>query len=161
MVSEFDALYAPIVGSSDPSAGYEAAITPESTLARTNRLKEEYDELRQDLLQELSAVEERMIQPAAQAKEFLAPMKKPIKKREDRKVWTVVRRHCRWDRSAGIQLTLNCESQLDYERYQSRVDNYSKKSKRSDRDNAALAKAESDLAKAKEAGLSAAFDLFI
>lgn len=90
MVDEFDALYAPIVGSSDPSAGYQGALTPESTLARTNRLKEEYDELRQELLQELSAVEERMIMPAGQAKEFLAPMKKPIKKRDDRKVRAVM-----------------------------------------------------------------------
>jgi hypothetical protein len=39
---------------------------------------------------------------------------------------------------------------LDFEHYQSRVDSSLKKTKRSDRDNAALAKAEADLAKAKE-----------
>lgn len=47
-------------------------------------------------------------------------------------------------------LTSTLTSQLDYERYHGRVDNYTKKTKRSDRDNAALVKAESDLAKATE-----------
>ena len=40
--------------------------------------------------------------------------------------------------------------QLDYEHFQSRVDSSLKKAKRSDRDNAILAKAEVDLARAKE-----------
>ncbi|OJJ48243.1 hypothetical protein ASPZODRAFT_1543737 [Penicilliopsis zonata CBS 506.65] len=124
MASEFESLYAPILGSSDPSAGHKAVPTPEATLVRSNRLKEEYEDLRKELLQELNAVEERMIRPAVQAKDYLSPIKKTIKKRDDRK--------------------------LDFERYQSRVDNYSKKTKRSDRDNAALSKAESDLARATE-----------
>lgn len=40
--------------------------------------------------------------------------------------------------------------QLDFERYQGRVDSSKKKTKRSDRDNASLAKSEGDLSKAKE-----------
>lgn len=40
--------------------------------------------------------------------------------------------------------------QLDYEHFQSRVDSSLKKTKRSDRDNTILAKAEVELAKAKE-----------
>lgn len=123
MLCEFDGIYAPIIGSSDPTTA-KAAPTPEVTLARTRRLREEYEELRKELAEELNAVDQRMIRPASQAKEYLAPLKKTIKKREDRK--------------------------LDYERYQSRVDSYTKKTKRSDRDNAALAKAEADLAKATE-----------
>ncbi|PKX97030.1 BAR and SH3 domain-containing protein [Aspergillus novofumigatus IBT 16806] len=123
MLCEFDGIYAPIIGSSDPTTA-KAAPTPEATLARTRRLREEYEELRKELAEELNAVDQRMIRPASQAKEYLAPLKKTIKKREDRK--------------------------LDYERHQSRVDSYTKKTKRSDRDNAALAKAETDLAKATE-----------
>ncbi|GIC89701.1 BAR and SH3 domain-containing protein [Aspergillus udagawae] len=123
MLVEFDGIYAPIIGSSDPTTA-KASPTPEATLARTRRLREEYEELRKELAEELNAVDQRMIRPASQAKEYLAPLKKTIKKRDDRK--------------------------LDYERYQSRVDSYTKKTKRSDRDNAALAKAETDLAKARE-----------
>ncbi|RHZ46251.1 uncharacterized protein CDV56_104860, partial [Aspergillus thermomutatus] len=123
MLGEFDGIYAPIIGSSDSTTA-KAAPTPEATLARTRRLREEYEELRKELAEEINAVDQRMIRPASQAKDYLTPLKKTIKKREDRK--------------------------LDYERYQSRVDSYTKKTKRSDRDNAALAKAETDLARATE-----------
>ncbi|PWY72924.1 hypothetical protein BO70DRAFT_364706 [Aspergillus heteromorphus CBS 117.55] len=122
MLAEFEGLYAPIVGSSDASAVDKAVPTPEATLARTNHLREQYEDLRKDLLGELAAVDERMIRPASQAREFMSPVKKTIKRRDDRK--------------------------LDFERYQSRVDTYNKKTRRSDRDNAALVKAESDLERA-------------
>ena len=65
-----------------------------------------------------------MIRPAVDAKDSLSIMKKTIKKREDRK--------------------------LDYERYQNRVDSGLKKTKRSERDNTNLAKAQSDLERATE-----------
>ncbi|RAL07989.1 BAR and SH3 domain-containing protein [Aspergillus homomorphus CBS 101889] len=124
MLAEFNALYAPILGSSDSATDNKAVLTPRETLARTNKLRDQYEELRRELLADITAVDERMIKPATQAREYLTPMKKTIKKRDDRK--------------------------LDYERHQSRVDNYTKKTKRSDRDNAALVKAEGDLAKATE-----------
>ncbi|KAL4890331.1 hypothetical protein BDV59DRAFT_96459 [Aspergillus ambiguus] len=124
MLSEFEGLYSPIVGSADSSASHNPAPTPETTMVRTNKLHDEYEELRKDLIEELTAVDQRMIQPASQAREFIAPLKKTIKKRDDRK--------------------------LDYERYQSRVDSYAKKTKRSDRDNVALSKAEGELTKATE-----------
>ncbi|GKZ22004.1 hypothetical protein AbraIFM66951_007199 [Aspergillus brasiliensis] len=123
LLSEFEGLYAPILGSSD-SAAPQPVQTPQATLARTNKLREYYEDLRKDLLDDLAAIDDRMIRPASQAREFISPVKKTIKKRDDRK--------------------------LDFERYQGRVDSYAKKTKRSDRDNAALAKAESDLAKATE-----------
>ncbi|EEP79405.1 predicted protein [Uncinocarpus reesii 1704] len=123
LLQEFETLYQPIVGSSEPTA-HPPAITPEATLARTARLAEEYESLRTDLLEEIQNVDTRMIKPAMEAKDYLQPMKKVMKKREDKK--------------------------LDYERYQSRVDAARKKSKRSDRENSALAKAELDLNKAKE-----------
>lgn len=83
MVSEFDGLYAPILGSSEPS---DHASTPETVLARTGNLREEYEELRGEVTAELDAMEDRMIRPAGAAKEALAPMKKTIKRRDDKKV---------------------------------------------------------------------------
>ncbi|OKL57422.1 hypothetical protein UA08_07048 [Talaromyces atroroseus] len=124
LVHEFDTLYAPIVGSSETSNARPSVETPTETLTRTTRLNEEYESLRADLLVDINSVDTRMIGPMQQAKESLGPMKKAIKKREDKK--------------------------LDFEHFQSRVDNSLKKTKRSDRDNAVLAKAEAELAKAKE-----------
>ncbi|EED12920.1 SH3 domain containing protein [Talaromyces stipitatus ATCC 10500] len=124
LVQEFETVYAPIVGSSEGTKSRPAVETPKSTLERVNRLSQEFESLRTDLLVDVNAVDDRMIRPFQQAKDYLAPLKKTIKKREDKK--------------------------LDYEHFQNRVDNSMKKAKRSDRDNAVLAKAEADLAKAKE-----------
>jgi len=85
-VHEFEGLYAPIIGSSDPSSSRPGVPTPPETLARTNKLYEEYEDLRRDLLAEVNAVDDRMIRPAQEAKDFLQPLKKTIKKREDKKV---------------------------------------------------------------------------
>jgi hypothetical protein len=86
MADEFDGLYAPIVGSSETETRHVPEETPPALLSRTNNLRREYDELRVDLVQELNVVEQRMSQPAEQAKSYLAPMKKTIKKRNDKKV---------------------------------------------------------------------------
>jgi hypothetical protein len=86
LADEFDGLYGPIVGSSETTTNHKAVETDDIRLARTNRLRKDYDELRTDLIQELSAADTRMTQPAAQAKESLTPMKKTIKKRNDKKV---------------------------------------------------------------------------
>lgn len=85
MVQEFESLYNPIVGSSEPSAR-PPAETPEATLARTARLQEVYEELKTELLTEINGVDERMIKPAMDAKDYLQPFKKIIKKRDDKKV---------------------------------------------------------------------------
>jgi hypothetical protein len=90
LVHEFEVLYAPIVGNSGPSNTRPSEVTPEATLARTNRLYEEYESLRKDLLEEVGAVDDRMIQPAQQVKEFLMPLKKTIKKRDDKKVCIIL-----------------------------------------------------------------------
>lgn len=86
MTDEFDGLYAPIVGSSETPSPHRPVETDPLVLARTNRLRREYDELREDLVQELNAVETRMTRPAENAKESIIPMKKTIKKRNDKKV---------------------------------------------------------------------------
>jgi flagellar motor protein MotB len=86
MADEFDGLYAPIVGSSETETRHIPEETPPALLSRTNNLRREYDDLRGELVQELNVVEQRMSQPAEQAKSYLAPMKKAIKKRNDKKV---------------------------------------------------------------------------
>jgi hypothetical protein len=86
LVHEFEGLYAPIIGASDPTSSRPAVATPQETLARTNRLYEEYEELRKDLLVEVNAVDDRMIRPAQEAKDLLQPLKKTMKKRDDKKV---------------------------------------------------------------------------
>ncbi|KAL4778731.1 hypothetical protein BJX76DRAFT_126921 [Aspergillus varians] len=123
MLAEFDGLYAPIVGSADATS-HIPVPTPKATLARTAKLRGEYEELKKELLERLASIDDRMISPASQAKEYLTPFKKAIKKRDERK--------------------------LDYERHQGRVDSYSKRTKRSERENAALIKAEDELARATE-----------
>ena len=55
-------------------------------MARTVQLREEYEELKKDLMAEINMVDARMIKPAQEAKDYLHPLKKTIKKREDRKV---------------------------------------------------------------------------
>jgi hypothetical protein len=87
-------------------------------------MRQECEELKNDLSQDLSMVDSQMIKPAQDAKDSLHMMKKTIKKREDKK--------------------------LDFERYQGRVDAGSKKSKPSDRDRAALTKAQTDLSLATD-----------
>lgn len=86
MADEFDGLYAPIAGSSETPTQRQPVETPPALLARTNRMRREYDELRTDMTQELYEVDTRMIQPAQTAKDYIAPVKKTIKKRNDKKV---------------------------------------------------------------------------
>ena len=86
LTQEFEGIYSPIVGSSDPSTPRPSVSTDPALLARTTRLREEYEELRRDLITEINLVDQRMINPAMQAKDCLQPLKKTIKKREDRKV---------------------------------------------------------------------------
>jgi hypothetical protein len=86
LTQEFEGLYSPIVGASDPSTPRSYLSTDPALLARTNRLREEYEELRRELITEIGMVDQRMINPAMQAKDCLQPLKKTIKKRDDRKV---------------------------------------------------------------------------
>ena len=49
-------------------------------------MRDEYEDLKKDLMEEVNMVDTRMIKPAQDAKDYLHPLKKTIKKREDRKV---------------------------------------------------------------------------
>ncbi len=124
VVSCFDELYNPIVGATSDWRGHEPASPSELQLERSSALKEAYAGLKAELLDEVNMIDSRVIKPASDAKDCIQPIKKTIKKRDNKR--------------------------LDYERYQDRVNNAAKKQKRSDRENAALAKSEQDLAKAAD-----------
>lgn len=74
------------MGSSDASTDHIPVVTPEDTLNRVIRLKEEYESLKTDLVAEANTVDERIVQPATEARDFIQPLKKVIRKREDKKV---------------------------------------------------------------------------
>ena len=61
--------------------------TPQNIMSRTTKLQEGYAELKADLVEEINLVDIRIIGPATDAKEYIQPLKKVIKKRGDRKVW--------------------------------------------------------------------------
>lgn len=127
-VTVFEELYDPIVGASD-GHGHDPVITPREQVERTTKLKGVYADLKTDLLEEVVMMDSRIIRPAADAREFLQPVRKTIKKRENKRV--------------------------DWERYIDKVNNLqTKKLKRTDRENAALAKAEIDLAGAADVSIT-------
>ena len=85
-------MYAPIIGANEEYEGHIPVMTVEGTLSRVEKLQTAYDELRTDLLEEVSLVDTRIIKPAMEAKDYIQPLKKVIKKRGDRKVgsWSLV-----------------------------------------------------------------------
>ena len=125
MFNELEGLYRPIIGAGSDYQGHQPVETPEHTIARTARMKNECEELKNDLSQDVSMVDSQMIRPAQDAKDSIQMLRKTIKKREDKK--------------------------LDFERYQSRVDSSMKKSKPSDRERVTLTKTQADLHTATEA----------
>ena len=74
------------MGATGESSEREPVITPEHLTNRTSRQEEGYAELKTDLMEEVSVIEKRITTPAETAKDFIQPMKKVIKKRQDRKV---------------------------------------------------------------------------
>lgn len=58
---------------------------------RTIKLQEVYVDLRTELLEEVDLIETRIIKPAMDAKGWIQPLKKVIKKRGDKKVRCHVR----------------------------------------------------------------------
>ena len=79
-------MYAPIIGANEEYTGHEAEETHPHILERSTKLHTNYDDLRTDLLGEVALVNSRIIKPAQEAKDYIQPMKKVIKKRGDKKV---------------------------------------------------------------------------
>ena len=127
MITDFEELYNPIIGATSDGHGHEPAVTPQAQMDRTCRLKQAYADLKAELLEEVTMMDARIIRPAIDAKECIQPLKKTIKKRENKR--------------------------LDYERHFDRVTSAAKKQKRSEREDASLVKAEVDLSKATDVSL--------
>lgn len=120
VVNEFDGLWDPIVGASD-GYGKSSAPTPDLQLERTLRLKEAYSDLKAEVLEEVGVIDSTIIRPAADARDFIAPLRKTIKKRENKR--------------------------LDFERCQDKVTKLQRKGGRTPKEDAALAKAEGEVAR--------------
>jgi amphiphysin len=93
-------------------------------LERTFKLKETYTELKTELIAEITVIEGRVIKPATDARDCIAPIRKTIKKRENKRV--------------------------DYEKLQEKVNKLQRKQGRTPKEEAALAKIEEEMARAAE-----------
>jgi hypothetical protein len=123
VVAEFEGLYDPIVGASD-GHGRQAVQTPRLQLERTFRLKKAYTELKVELSEEIGMIDERIAKPAIDARDCIAPIRKTIKKRENKR--------------------------LDYEKLQEKVAKLQRKPARTPKEDASLAKVEAEMAAAGE-----------
>ncbi|KAL0937862.1 sh3 domain signaling protein [Colletotrichum truncatum] len=123
MVKEYEGLYDPIVGASE-GHGRPSLATPQQQLDRTFKLREAYSGLRDELIEEVSAIDTQVIRPATEARDYLQPIRKTIKKRENKR--------------------------LEFEKAQDRLKKLQKKMGRTQKEEAQLSKAEHDLACASE-----------
>ncbi|KAI4726478.1 hypothetical protein E4T49_05773 [Aureobasidium sp. EXF-10728] len=116
-------LYKPIEVEDDPDnpTQHKPAPTPRRYLEKASDLQNVYSTLGKDLSTEINSIEPRLLRPAMDAKDSFKMLKKSIKRREDLK--------------------------LDYEHYNSRVDSARRKDTRSAREENALLKNETDLAR--------------
>ncbi|KAI4716769.1 hypothetical protein E4T48_07061 [Aureobasidium sp. EXF-10727] len=134
-------LYKPIEVEDDPDnpTQHKPAPTPRRYLEKASDLQNVYSALGKDLGTEINSVEPRLLRPAMDAKDSFKMLKKSIKRREDLKVSCAdVLSH--WHLSDFV-------NQLDYEHYNSRVDSARRKDTRSAREENALLKNETDLAR--------------
>ncbi|KAF2742845.1 hypothetical protein M011DRAFT_411751 [Sporormia fimetaria CBS 119925] len=121
-IEHMNSIYKPL-GAKSTDHGSEVTVdTPADALQRVAGLQAAFAELKTDMMEEVKDIERKLILPAKFARDYLQPIKKAIKKREDKKV--------------------------DYERYKSRAEALQNKKTRSDRETAALSKHEADLTKA-------------
>jgi len=79
-------MYEPFIGAEDSHNSHELAVTQSRPMQRTAKLSQGYEELKTDLLEEVDMADSRIIKPANEARDWIQPLKKVIKKREDRKV---------------------------------------------------------------------------
>lgn len=118
IASVYASLYDPIVGASD-GHGRPALQTPEEQLHRTFALKQAYSELRTELTEGIMSIEKLVMNPALDARNSIAPIRKTIKKRENKR--------------------------LDVEKCQDKVHKLHRKMPRTPKDEAQLSKSEDEL----------------
>jgi amphiphysin len=116
--TEYESLYDPIVGATDGHSR-ESAPTPEEQLRRTLRLKEVFSDLRAEMMEEISMIDSRLVKPANDARDCINPIRKTIKKRENKR--------------------------LDYEKCQDKVNKLTRKLNKTPKEDSSLAKAEQEV----------------
>ncbi|KAL1842821.1 hypothetical protein VTJ49DRAFT_4150 [Mycothermus thermophilus] len=122
LMTEYEHLYDPVLGPTDRPN--RAAETSRLQLERIFKLKEAYRDLKDDILDELGKIDVQVIKPASSARDSLAPVRKTIKKRENKR--------------------------LAYELAQERAITLEKKVFRAPKEDAALSKAEAERARTAE-----------
>ncbi|KAJ0384735.1 hypothetical protein COL922a_007737 [Colletotrichum nupharicola] len=123
IVKAYEGLYDPIVGATE-GHGRPSIATPQQQLDRTFKLREAYSDLKDELIEEVAAIDAQVIRPATEARDYLQPIRKTIKKRENKR--------------------------LDYEKAEDKVKKLQKKTGRTPKEDAALSKAEFDMSCASE-----------
>lgn len=123
IAKEYQCLYDPIAGASD-GPRRPSQSTPDDQLRRTFALSEAYASLKDELLQEVVVIDTSVVQPATDARKFLHPLRKTIKKRE--------------------------EKMIAYDKAQERVKKLQKKPVNAPKEEAAIARAENDMNLASE-----------
>ena len=123
VVTEYEGLYDPIAGASDGQSRH-AVPTPQLQLERTFKLKKAYTELKAELVEEMALIEEQILKPATDARTCIAPIRKTIKKRENKRV--------------------------DYEKAQDKTLKLQRKPGRNPKEEAALAKADAEMSRAAD-----------
>ncbi|MBE3048307.1 hypothetical protein IMZ48_38545 [Candidatus Bathyarchaeota archaeon] len=128
--AEYVTLYDPISGASDASdgagPGRRQAAAPELQLTRTFNLRQTLEDNKDELLAEIQTIEAGVIRPGTDARDHIGPLRKTIKKRENKR--------------------------LDYERCAEKVKKLQRKPGKSAKDDMAMHKAEDELARATEVG---------
>jgi hypothetical protein len=123
VVTEYEGLYDPIAGASDGQSRH-AVPTPQLQLERTFRLKKAYTDLKAELVEEMIIIEDHILKPATDARECIAPIRKTIKKRENKR--------------------------SDYEKTQDKALKLQRKPGRTPKDDVALAKADAEMSRAAD-----------
>lgn len=88
VMHEIDALYHPIPVPGDSMR--QMVPTDPETLERAEKMKDECTHLKTEMMEEIMAIDTKLVRAATDAKDSIKPMKKVIKKREDRKVSTAI-----------------------------------------------------------------------
>ncbi|TQN71400.1 Reduced viability upon starvation protein [Colletotrichum shisoi] len=123
IVKEYEGLYDPIVGASEGHAR-SGTVTPQLQLDRTFKLSGAYSDLKDELIGEVTAIDSQVIRPATEARDYIQPLRKTIKKRENKR--------------------------LDYEKAQDKVKKLQKKTGRTPKEEAQLSKVEIEVSCASE-----------
>lgn len=123
IVKEYEGLYDPIVGASEGHAR-SGTVTPQLQLDRTFKLSGAYSDLKDELIGEVTAIDSQVIRPATEARDYIQPLRKTIKKRENKR--------------------------LGYEKAQDKVKKLQKKTGRTPKEEAQLSKVEFEMSCASE-----------